>query len=206
MRYIKIVLPVAVCGLLIAYGAWGLYTRWHATTGTYTPRVVAHETPTPSEKPVEPSYTVPPDKPKSIDLPTIQASGFIQQVDITKTNAVGSPDNVLMAGWFTRSVTPGDAGLSIIDGHVQGKYQPGVFKRLASLKADDTFTVTFGDNSVRKFKVVSVRNYAAQDAAKPLFAQAPDITQQLNLITCAGKFDSARNQYDDRTIVVAVRL
>lgn len=164
---------------------------------------MAQNTDTPSEQPVSNSYVVSADMPKEIMLPSINVSGFIQQVNVTKNNDVGSPSNVLMAGWYNRSVKPGAPGLSIIDGHVQGVYEPGIFKHLSQLKAGAMITIMFGDNSIKKFQVASVHNYDDANALQPLFAQDKSIPAQLNLITCGGSFDRARQVYDQRTIVVS---
>ena len=196
-------LLLIICSLLIFYGIFGLLKRWLSTHGTDHPPTISQNAVIPSEKPVSDNYSVPPDQPKQIVLPSINAKGYIQKVDLTKDGAVGSPDNVLMAGWYDRSIKPGNVGLSIIDGHVQGYYRPGIFKQLANLKQNDNFTVVYGDNSVRKFQVVSVNNIDENKAAQALFAKNSAIKQQLNLITCSGKFDKAQNEYLQRTIVVA---
>lgn len=37
------------------------------------------------------------------------------------------PNNIHMAGWFMDSVRPGQMGLSIIDGHVDGRRETAIF-------------------------------------------------------------------------------
>jgi LPXTG-site transpeptidase (sortase) family protein len=158
---------------------------------------------TPSEAPVkkEDFYSVPADQPREINLTSINAQGYIQKVGLDQNNTVVAPGNIHVAGWYTDSVKPGDEGLSIIDGHVSGWYTDGVFKHLSSLKAGDAFTVTYGDNSVRNFKVVEVKTLAVADAGAYLFKQDDAIKNQLNLITCGGHFDRSSAEYDSRVIV-----
>jgi LPXTG-site transpeptidase (sortase) family protein len=178
------------------------YNIQHA--GVPTGHTVATEsTDAPSEQPVPDSYSVPADKPLSIQLPTIKTEGFIQQVGVDKENQMVVPGNVNMAGWYTKSALPGDAGLSIIDGHVHGLYAKGIFFNLGKLKSDDTFTVTYGDKSVRKFKVKQVQTVSTKDADTALFVRDKTILKQLNLITCTGRFDKESKTYDSRVIVVA---
>jgi LPXTG-site transpeptidase (sortase) family protein len=170
-------------------------------------QVVASETSdTPSEQKVPGSFSVPADKPLSIELPSIKAKGFIQQVGVDKQNRMVAPGNVHMAGWYAKGSLPGGPGLSIIDGHVNGVYAKGVFYNLGNLKKDDTFRVTFGDKSVRSFKVKSVSTVSAKEADKALFIKDSTIAKQLNLITCAGKYNKTTKTYDARVIVVSENI
>jgi LPXTG-site transpeptidase (sortase) family protein len=159
----------------------------------------------PSEAPVkkEDFYNVPPDQPREINLPTINAQGYIQKVGLDQNNSVVAPGNINVAGWFTESVKPGDAGLSIIDGHVSGWYSDGIFKHLSSLKIGDEFNVIYGDDSVRNFSVKEVKTLPVSEANIYLFAQDDQIKNQLNIITCGGHFDKNSEQYDSRVIVKA---
>lgn len=193
---------------LVVYGGLQLLHRRKATTGVAPPPnaqvVVTEDVAEPSEtKPQESAYTVPADQPRSISLPTINASGLIQKVGVTKENAVSTPNNINFAGWFTDSVKPGDAGLSIIDGHVSGKFSDGIFKKLSNLKPNDTFTVEYGDKSTRSFSVVEVKTMPEEESAAVLFAKKTDIGKQLNLITCGGVFNKTTQKYEDRTVVIA---
>jgi len=168
--------------------------------------VITHTTLTPSEKPVQAAtYVSPagPTQPKFISLPTINASGFIQNMGIDQNNAIASPNNVTFAGWYIYSVSPGQPGLSIIDGHIDGLHGPGIFYHLVQLKTGDQFTVELGDNTVHTFTVVSVTNVNNQDADAALFARDTSIASQLNIITCGGDFNWQTHSYEQRTIVVS---
>ena len=86
-----------------------------------------------------------------------------------------APGNVNLTGWYVGGAKPGDSGLSIIDGHVHGLYAKGVFYNLSQLKVGDSFTVTYGDHSVRHFKVTHVTTVSVADAAKALFSRDSSI-------------------------------
>lgn len=113
------------------------------------------------------------------------------------------PSNVHMTGWFVGEAKPGEPGLSIIDGHVQGRYQPSIFKNLHKLRPGDRFTIEFGNYSTKEFEVVSVNSYPTGEAAKHLFYRDESIPSQLNLITCSGVYNRTNQQYDQRLIVVS---
>jgi sortase (surface protein transpeptidase) len=204
-RRLTILLTVSLA--LVAAGLAGLWQFRPVTTVAPDPQVVATSTDAPSEAIIDPKseYKVAPDQPRRIIMPAIEASGFIQRVGTDKTGAVAVPSSIHMAGWFVSSAKPGDKGLSLIDGHVSGKIRPGIFKRLKELRPGDSFDVEFGDLSRRKFTVVSVTAYKAADATLHLFDQQAGIENQLNLITCGGRFDPKTEQYEDRILVVSRR-
>ena len=164
-------------------------------------RVETTSTDRPSEQPVPGTYSVPADKPLSIQLPSIKSKGFIQQVGVDKKNQMVVPSNVHMAGWYTGSTLPGDPGLSIIDGHVNGLYAKGIFKDLVKLKAGDKFTVTFGDKTKRNFQVKKLKTVSVEEANTVLYERDSSVVKQLNLITCTGRYEKSDHSYDQRVIV-----
>ncbi|MCA9348329.1 class F sortase [Candidatus Saccharibacteria bacterium] len=197
---------ILIIGLLLVGIGLNALRNWHNIQNAGVPSgntVLVESTDAPSEQPVPDTYNVPADKPLSIQLPTIEAEGYIEQVGVDKDNRMVVPGNVHMGGWYTKGVLPGDDGLSIIDGHVHGVYAKGIFYNLGKLKADDVFTVTFGDKSIRKFKVKQVQTVTTKQADKTLFIRDKTITKQLNLITCTGKYNKDSKTYDSRVIIVA---
>jgi LPXTG-site transpeptidase (sortase) family protein len=171
-----------------------------------TAKVVTNSTEHPSEDPVTEYHSdATGSQPKYIHLPSIGNQGFIQKVGVDQHQQIAVPTNIHLAGWFTSTVTPGDPGLSIIDGHLDGRSQPGIFAGLSHLKPGDTFTVGLANGTTRKFQVKTVQSLSAADAAAALFSQTPGISRQLNLITCSGTFSTSAG-YDHRVIVTAQSL
>ena len=168
--------------------------------------VISEDVQTPDERKPNSAapYNVPKDHPKQIEISAIQASGFIQKIGLNQQNAVSVPNNIHYAGWFVDSVLPGEIGLSIIDGHVSGRFRDGIFKNLHKLAPGDNFDIVFGDGSKKSFSVVEVSTKPEAEAAEKLFYKEPSIERQLNLITCGGTFDKQKQTYSDRVIVVAV--
>ena len=202
------VLALVIGLLLFSVGINAIY-KWYKVQhgGIPTGHTVATtSTDAPSEQPVPDDYSVPADKPLSIELPTIKAKGFIQQVGVDKNNQMVVPSNVHMGGWYTGSVLPGEEGLSIIDGHVNGLYAKGIFANLGKLKSGDAFTVTFGDKSVKNFKVKALKTVSTEEANTVLYERDSSAAKQLNLITCGGKYNKISKTYDARVIVVAEGL
>lgn len=143
-------------------------------------------------------------EPKRIVIPAASVDAYIQTMGIDQQNQIASPTNIYFAGWFVRSVTPGQKGLAIIDGHLDGKTQSkGVFANLDQLKPGDALSIERGDGTTLKYTVFSLKTVKNSDAHDLLFSEDPSVISQLNLITCAGVFDKKIREYDERTVVSA---
>lgn len=200
---------VGVC--LLVYGGnelWQRHIYTHKPLPKYSETPLTTSSRHPDETPVkhEDEYTVPADVPRSISMPSIKEFGFIQKVGLDKSNAIAVPSNVHIAGWYVKSVKPGEKGVSLIDGHVQGFYRPGIFKNALKLKSGDTFTIEYGDHTTRKFAVDSIQSYSPDEASKQMLVQGAGIERQLNLITCGGKYDRAKHEYENRLIIRSKRI
>jgi sortase (surface protein transpeptidase) len=130
-------------------------------------------------------------------------NGFVQQVGTTSEQAVAVPSNIHIAGWYNQAALPGEPGLSIIDGHVSGRYSDGIFKELRSANAGSRFEIEYGDRTTKTFEIIDVIQLPEAESAAALFNKRPEIESQLNLITCGGEFDSSTQQYEERVLVIS---
>lgn len=142
-----------------------------------------------------------PEDPKKIIIGKIGVDNFVQQVGTNEKNEVAAPTNIYLAGWYNKSAKPGQKGLSVIDGHLDGYTKPGVFNKLGDLATGDEFEVEIGSGVKKKFRVLKVDTVDTNNAVGVLFSQNLRVKSQLNLITCSGTFDKSNNKYDKRTIV-----
>jgi len=190
--------------IIVALVAIGLATINNKTPKYVEAEVVRFSTDTPNEDKPTSEFVWKGQKndPKKIVIPSVGIDDYIQNVGIDQNNEIAVPNNVFIAGWFVDSVRPGDKGLSIIDGHIDGRQQTGaVFKNLPEIAVNDELTIVFGDNTEVKFRVVQKQESSVEETPSALYSQNPDISSQLNLITCVGNFDSQARQYDKRLIV-----
>lgn len=202
------VLFVILACIFLAITARLLFDKYHLRhAGVPSPdQISTSDNAEPSEQPVPATYSVPANQPLSISFTTLKNKAFIQRVGISKNKQMAVPSNVHMAGWYTGSVKPGEPGLSIIDGHVSGRYEKGAFANLSKLKVGDVFSVIYGDKHTVTFKVNSVKTLTLADAASALYQRDATVGRQLNLITCGGRYDSSKKTYDSRVLVVASAL
>lgn len=192
----------------VGIAAWFVFAQVkHDTLLPGKPVVITHSTDTPSTAAIDKAsyaWQGMAGDPKYVSLPSIHAEGFLQNVGVDQNKQIAVPTNVHLAGWYVDTVRPGQQGLSIIDGHIYvgGKVQ-GIFQNLSQLRQGDTFSVTFGDNTIKEFTVESVQTINNTDVPAVLFSQDPQITHQLNLITCGGTYDKGTKEFSQRVVVVA---
>lgn len=208
-------LIVSIAGLilvsvsLLAYGGFMLW-QWYSATNNPSPTIstqsVTVSTTTPDETPpidACKNYTVAPTLPRHITIESIGVSACIEHVGVDQNNQVAVPTNIHLAGWYTQGPIPGQQGVSLIDGHVLGRYGDAVFADLANVKANDIVKIEFGDKTVKEFEIFSSQTFSLEDSQDEFLKQVPGVDSQLTLITCGGDFDSSSQTYSDRVVVRA---
>lgn len=195
-----------ICFLIA--GSLGVYDYFQRTqTGPVIPdaQKIVMTANSPSEKKpvISDEYRVSKDQPRRITIPSISVEAYVEKVGTSGNGDMATPNNIYFTGWYTGSVSPGEKGVSIIDGHAGGRYRDGVFARLHSLKVNDMIGIEMGDTSWRNFEVISVDSYTVNSAAVELYKSNPAIEKELHLITCEGTFDSKTNTYDKRGLIIA---
>lgn len=153
------------------------------------------------------AYRVAPDAPKYIRITSIGVDARIKGLGIKKDNELAAPKNIFDVGWYDQSSKPGQAGAILLDGHVSGPTQNGVFYNLKKLTPGAVIEVERGDGQKFQYKVVKSQKYDSDnvDMAAALTPVIPG-SNGLNLITCAGKFNAEANNYDQRLIVFTVQI
>lgn len=197
---------VSAALIIIAVVVWlPGYLATHNPDPRLPTEPVVHSTDKPDETRLT-SDTAPevgPDDPHKITIPSIGADGYIQKVGLDQRGGIAAPSNIHVAGWYVHEVRPGEPGLSILSGHIDGRYGPGLFMDLAKLKPGTTFQVTMGDQSSRKFQVVRIASLTVAELGRQIQRQEAGVTHQLNLITADGDYDPKTQQYDKRSLVVS---
>ncbi len=206
MRVSKRLLPVGIAALLLI-GATATVLVWRSndTNVSDMAEVITHSTDTPDEtKPgADYAWRGAANDPKKIIIPGLGIDSYLQNVGVDQNQEIAVPNNIHVGGWFVNSVRPGEKGLSIIDGHLNGRAGDGIFIDLEKIEEGATYEIEFGDGSRKTFRAVSVSTVDLADAPSVLFSQDPAITNQLTLITCGGQYDRTERLYDKRIIVTS---
>ena len=178
-----------------------------ADPSTTVPKTVHTLAPSAPPEPATPSTStvsaLPSSVPIRITIPAIKVNAPIMPVGLVN-GSVGTPplSNHNLAGWFTGTVTPGQQGPSLIDGHVDSVTGPSVFYSLKYLHNGDAVTVYRADGRTVTFHVTWV-----QVTAKVAFPWNEVLKgtpgPELRLVTCGGAFNYNTGHYVDNIIVYA---
>lgn len=147
-----------------------------------------------------------PGTPYTISIPKLKvSSASVIGVGLTKKGAMNVPGNIWQVGWDKSSSTPAsNSGLVIMNGHVHGPTQPGIFANLTKLKPGDIITVKDVGGTTYTYKMVSSQTFKAGEAEGSLQQSASPTKQGLNLVTCTGEIKN--DEYLSRLVVFAERV
>jgi hypothetical protein len=143
--------------------------------------------------------------PVSVAIPAIGVQSPLLHLGRNKDGTMQVPDlttSANEAAWYKYSVTPGQVGTAVIEGHVDSYQGPAVFFRLGALRPGNHINVTLADGITAVFRVTGVREYAkAEYPANTIYA--PAHYAALRVITCGGDFDGATGHYLSSVVVFA---
>jgi LPXTG-site transpeptidase (sortase) family protein len=139
----------------------------------------------------------------ALAIPKLQLTIPVTPVGIDKSGAMGVPVKSDQAGWFKHGPQPGQLGSAVIDGHYSlVNHVDGVFRHIDQLRTGDDLFFTDSAKVRHHFVVKSNEIYKTSEAPTKRIFGARDAAR-LNLITCAGKYDSATRTYTQRRVVYA---
>ncbi|MEV5551167.1 class F sortase [Streptomyces sp. NPDC052309] len=185
-----------------------------------TPSPTPYETPsaTPDESPSAVPYETPsatPDRdseseymsrsePVRLLIPKIAVDAPFTDLAIGANGQLEAPppDDTNLVGWYAKGPSPGERGTSIIAGHVDTKTSPAVFVGLSALERGDVFHVRRADGDTASFTVDSVETFG-KDAFPSSRVYDDTDRAEVRLITCAGDYDRAAQDYTDNLVVFA---
>jgi len=143
--------------------------------------------------------------PVSVEIPAIGVHSVLLHLGIKSDGTMQVPPlqrTPNVAAWYKYSVTPGQLGTSVIEGHVDNSQGPAVFYRLGALRPGDLVNVRLADGITAVFRVTGVRQYPkSKFPAKTVYGATR--FAGLRLITCGGAYDYATSQYLSSTVVYA---
>lgn len=143
--------------------------------------------------------------PVSVDIPAIGVKSGLLHLGVNSNGTIqvpsiyGKPNE---AAWYKYSVTPGQFGASVIEGHVDTRHGPAVFYRLGALRPGNRVDVRLADGITAVFRVTGVRQYSKSKFPAKIIYGATGFAA-LHLITCGGAFDYATGHYLSSTVVFA---
>jgi hypothetical protein len=143
--------------------------------------------------------------PVSVTIPAIGVRSDLLRLGLNADGTIQVPNLVTSAdeaAWYKYSVTPGQIGTAVIEGHVDNYSGPAVFFRLGALRPGNDIDVTLADGVTAVFRVTGVREYLKENFPTTMVYGPADYAA-LRLITCGGTFDYATGHYLSSVVVFA---
>jgi hypothetical protein len=143
--------------------------------------------------------------PVSVAIPAIGVRSPLLRLGLNPDGTIQVPDVATSAdeaAWYKYSVTPGQIGAAVIEGHVDSQVGPAVFFRLGALHPGDRIDVTLADAMTAVFRVTGVREYTKDNFPTKMIYGTTNYAS-LRVVTCGGTFDYATGHYLSSVVVFA---
>ena len=143
--------------------------------------------------------------PVSVDIPAIGVHSKLLRLGVNRDGTIRVPPlntRADEAAWYKYSATPGQRGVSVIEGHVDSYLGAAVFFRLGALRPGDSIDVRLANGITAVFRVTGVRRYVKTRFPTRTIYGATGFPA-LRLITCGGTFDYTTRSYLSSTVVFA---
>ena len=141
--------------------------------------------------------------PTRVRIPSLQVDAGVIDLGLNPDRTLEVPQDIAVTGWYTGRSVPGEAGPSVVVGHVDSAVAgAGVFFNLRQLEKGDTIEVERSDGSVAEFLVTSLVSVEKDEfPTEQVYGSTEQPT--LRLITCGGSFDKDARSYVGNVIVYA---
>ncbi|WP_285912158.1 class F sortase [Actinomadura opuntiae] len=195
-------------GLGLAAAACGIVAVTTAVMGHRGPAPQAPAAPRtwapPQAQRAEQALALPAAPPMRIAIPALGVHAPVARAGLRPDGTLQPPrpPHQDRPAWYTGSVTPGEAGTAVIEGHLDSYAGPSVFFRLGRLRPGQDVRVRRSDGTTAVFTVDAVRRFAKDGfPTRAVYTDTPG--PSLRLITCGGAFDTATRHYRDNTVAFA---
>jgi hypothetical protein len=144
--------------------------------------------------------------PTRLTVASLGIDASVERVGVKPNGTMANPSNFVNVGWYEYGAKPGEAGNTVIAGHVNnGIGLSGVFSRLGQVAIGERIVVRGKGGETQAYVVREKTQYTTGNAPlKEIFSiEGPP---RLILITCEGDWDPETRSYDKRLVVVAEPL
>lgn len=118
----------------------------------------------------------------------------------TASGEMEVPTTIVDVGWYKYGALPGNTGTAVMAGHIDGpKGQPAIFANISKLQAGDTLSVVDSAGRATSFVVTGSKVYEQNEKPQEVFNSSSGA--HLNLITCAGDWDSSSRHFLERLVI-----
>ncbi|MDK3256792.1 class F sortase [Blastococcus capsensis] len=149
-----------------------------------------------------PPAGVPSAPPVGVRVDAIDVDARVVPLGLDADGHLEVPDDFSAAGWWEGGAEPGEAGPTVVVGHVDSYQGPAVFHRLRDLEVGDEIVLTVEGGESVSYRVTGTQEVPKDEfPTEAVYGTTPGPT--LRLITCGGPFDRTARSYLNNTIVFA---
>lgn len=190
-----------VISLILAFVGVGLISYAAASQET-APRPAANAAGTIKSSASQISYGY--SEPVALAIPAIKVDSKLISLGKNPDGTIAIPKGSQrdFPAWYKHSVTPGQPGAAVIEGHLDTYSGPSVFFNLGKLEPGEKIFVKRADRKNLAFTITAVRSYLKADFPTNLVYTSSGATPELRLITCGGNY-SDTGGYNRNTVVYA---
>lgn len=138
--------------------------------------------------------------PNQVWVPSVGIKAKVQPVGLLENGQMDVPKSSDVAGIFVKGVLPGEKGNALMAGHLDNYTGPAIFHPLKRVKPGDPIVISNEEGKYLVFSVIAVESYLTAEAPLEKIFGDTDL-EQLNLITCAGKYDRKKREHNKRLVV-----
>jgi sortase A len=143
--------------------------------------------------------------PVRLIISRIKVNASIENVGLTKKGDMATPSRANSVGWLENGSRPGEQGVAVLAGHLDGiQGKPDVFYGLHKMEKGDMFEIVDSNGVASSFVVTDKRTYNPDEKPAEVFTASEG--RHVNLVTCAGKWDSANHHFSKRLVVFGEKV
>jgi sortase (surface protein transpeptidase) len=142
--------------------------------------------------------------PVQLEVPRLGVSAPIDATGVAQDGQAEVPENAARVGWYRFGPAPGEAGATVIVGHVDSrKYGKGALYPLREARVGDEVLMNVDSGEQMSYEIVDVTRYDKVTLpAEQLFKRTGDPV--LHIITCGGPYVPSLGGYQQNLVVTAV--
>ena len=139
--------------------------------------------------------------PIRLNIQSINVDAAIDYTGLTPDGAMEVKKDTERVSWYSIGPRPGEIGSAVIAGHYGWFNGKGsVFNKLQNLKKGDEVLV-IDEKNVTNYFIVRESHKYNPDANAPEVFTSSDNKSHLNLVTCNGTWDEAKQTYSNRLVI-----
>lgn len=138
--------------------------------------------------------------PVLLNIPSIKVVAPFEAIGLNADRTIEVPVKDMTVGWFTYGAKPGDAGVSVVVGHLDSVKGGAVFEDLHRIKVGDNVIIERQDGSKVVYTVDSLAKFSQNNFPTKLVYGVTNFPA-IRLITCSGTYNKKTGSYSENLVV-----